>query len=76
MEVVIKANKCSFPCFDRAVRGAVGNCDANRATNGHPSRSFIPGASVWPFCGSHSLHPPGDGGSFCIPSCHPAALVS
>lgn len=87
MGVLIKAKKCRsvslnewctcfFLCFHRAVRGAVDNGDASRATNGHPSWSFIPGACVWPVCCSHCVHPPGNGGSVCIPSCHPAALVS
>lgn len=49
--------------------------DASRATNGHHSRGFIPGACVWPVCCSHCVHPPGNGGSVCIPSCSPAALV-
>lgn len=43
--------------------------------NGHQSRDFILGASVWPFCCSHCVHPPGNGGPVCIPSCPSPSLV-
>ena len=50
--------------------------DASRTTNGHQSRGYVPGACVWPVCRSHCVHPPGNGGSVCIPSRTPASLVS
>lgn len=59
----------------RAVRGAVGHGDASGATDGLQSGGFVPGTRVWPVRRSHCVHPPGDGGAVCIPSCPPAALV-
>lgn len=61
--------------FHRAVRGAVGDGDEGWPENGHQSGDFIPGASVWPVCCAHCVHPPGNGGSVCVSSCPPSALV-
>lgn len=59
----------------RAVRGAVGHGDARGAADGLHSGGFVPGTRVRPVRRSHCVHPPGDGGTVCIPSCPPAALV-
>ena len=53
----------------------MGHGDASRTKDGHQTRGFIPSSSVWPVCRAYCVHPPGDGGSFCIPSRPPAALV-
>lgn len=61
--------------FHRTVRSAVGDGDEGWPENGHQSGDFIPGASVWPVCCAHCVHPPGNGGSVRVPSCPPSALV-
>lgn len=54
----------------------MGHGDESGTTNGHQTWSFISYSSVWPFCRSHCVHPPGYGGTFSLPSCPSAALVS
>lgn len=53
----------------------MGHGHANRITDGHKTRGFIPGPSVWPVCCSNCVHPAGNGGSVSIPSCPSATLV-
>lgn len=63
-------------CFHRAVWSPVGHGDEGGATDGHQSWSFISSSSVWSVCCSHCVHPPGDGGSVCIPPRPSPSLVS
>lgn len=62
-------------CHHRTVRGAVGHGHANRTKNGHKTWGCSPGAIVWPVCCPHCVHPLGNGGSLCVPSCSSATLV-
>lgn len=59
----------------RAVRSSVEDGDEGRPEDGQQPGDFILGASVWPVCCSDSVHPPGNGGSVCVPSCPPPPLV-
>lgn len=54
----------------------MGHGDAGRTTNGHPTWGFIPSTCIWLVCRSYRVHPPGNGGPLCIPSCPATALVS
>lgn len=54
----------------------MGDGDAGRSACGHHCGNRVPGACFWTVCCPHRVHPAGDGGTFCLPSCSQTPLVS